>query len=149
MGVCVCVCVCIQLLIHLSVTLFVIFIDIHRAAGLLYFLCPRDGCQPHFGRVCRHPVLSRDQLALRHFLTNPTSDLKASPRAHDLGGGWGVCGCVWAAIGRVGLNVLSLSLTDNTVQSWKSGKRRAENDELLGGQFFRLVCQDVACPKSS
>lgn len=65
--------------------------------------------QQWINRICRHPVLSRDVLSLRHFLTHPTSDLK----------------------------------------NWKNGKRLSERDELVGGQFFKLICQDAACPKTS
>lgn len=60
-------------------------------------------------RVCRHPVLSRDVLSLKHFLNHSSSDEKG----------------------------------------WKLGKRQAEKDDYVGGQFFKLVSQDVSCPKSS
>ena len=29
---------------------------------------------------------------------------------------------------------------------WKMGKRKAEKDDLVQGNFFRLICQDVDCP---
>jgi len=63
-------------------------------------------------RVCRHPVLSRDEKSLRHFLTCPTG-------------------------------------SSGGKSAWKEGKRNAEKDELKGAQFFRLVSQDVPCPRDS
>eukprot|EP00048_Salpingoeca_helianthica_P015539 m.227291 g.227291 ORF g.227291 m.227291 type:complete len:519 (-) comp17180_c0_seq1:227-1783(-) len=60
-------------------------------------------------RLARHPVISRDELSLHHFLCFPTSDEKG----------------------------------------WKNGKREAEKDAFVGGQFFKLISQDVPCPKSA
>ncbi len=37
----------------------------------------RDRLQAWINRVCRHPVLSRDVLSLRHFLSCPTTDEKS------------------------------------------------------------------------
>ena len=59
-------------------------------------------------RVARHPVLSRDKLALHHFLTCGTMD-----------------------------------------KEWKNGKRKAEADPFTGATFFKLISQDVPCPRDS
>lgn len=41
--------------------------------------------QSWLSRIAHHPVLARDQYALKHFLTCPTSDTKVWRRR----GGWG------------------------------------------------------------
>eukprot|EP00047_Mylnosiga_fluctuans_P017863 m.64967 g.64967 ORF g.64967 m.64967 type:complete len:538 (+) comp7298_c0_seq2:64-1677(+) len=34
-------------------------------------------------------------------------------------------------------------------KGWKIGKRAAEKDDFVGGQFFKLINQDAPCPKNS
>eukprot|EP00049_Salpingoeca_infusionum_P014023 m.261112 g.261112 ORF g.261112 m.261112 type:complete len:588 (-) comp15575_c0_seq2:491-2254(-) len=65
--------------------------------------------QMWINRVCRHPVLCRDVLSLKHFLICPISDKSG----------------------------------------WKSGKRTAEKDNLVGAMFFKLIAQGVSCPAKS
>eukprot|EP00054_Salpingoeca_dolichothecata_P010846 m.60267 g.60267 ORF g.60267 m.60267 type:complete len:530 (-) comp19176_c0_seq2:46-1635(-) len=60
-------------------------------------------------RVAQHPILSRDSLSLRHFLTCPNSD----------------------------------------AAKWKAGKRKAEKDSVVQANFFKLICQDVPCPREA
>eukprot|EP00053_Salpingoeca_punica_P014880 m.135690 g.135690 ORF g.135690 m.135690 type:complete len:533 (+) comp16566_c0_seq1:166-1764(+) len=53
----------------------------------------------------------------------------------------------------ISMDVLSLrhflSCPPSDEKVWKLGKRKAEKDDFVGATFFRLISQDVACPRDS